>query len=103
MHPQDTLKWKMTAAAMAVTKQAVTPILMVRDGAAQQEGTGTFFQVGEHKLIVTASHVLEGIRKHNGKPLLLDSGEQNEQIKPAQLIGRSELWGDPFDIAITLL
>src|SRR5262249_54515927 len=59
--------------------------------------------VGEHKLMVTASHVLESILNRNGQPLLLDAGEENTQVQPAQLIGRSELCGDPFDIAITLL
>ena len=99
----ETLKWKMTNAAIAITKASVTPILKTRDGLTLQEGTGTLFQIGRHKLMVTAAHVFDDILEGKWKPLLLDAGNENEQIKEAQLFGRSESCGEPYDIAITLL
>jgi hypothetical protein len=93
----------MTNAAIAITNASVTPILKSKNGEVVQEGTGTFFQIGQHKLMVTASHVLEEILKGSWIPYLLDAGNEQEQIIEAQLLGRSELCGEPFDVAITLL
>src|SRR4051812_17356986 len=93
---QEALKWKMTNAAIAVAKASVTPILKLKDGQLLQEGTGTLFQVGKYKLMVTAGHVFTDILKNRWKPLLLDAGNENEQIREAQLFGRSELYSDPF-------
>jgi hypothetical protein len=100
---QDTLKWKMTNAALAITKASVTPILKAKDGQIAQEGTGTFFQIDSHKLLVTAAHVLEVIFASDSIPIVLDSDNENEQIKPAPLLGRSDMCGNLYDIAITLL
>jgi hypothetical protein len=100
---QDTLKWKMASAAIAVTKESVTPIMKTMEGKMVHAGTGILFQVGMHKLMVTAAHVFQDILNENSHPLLLDAGKEYEQIVGAHLIGRSELCGEPFDIAITLL
>jgi hypothetical protein len=100
---QETLKWRMTNAAIAIAKASVTPILKMKDGQLLQEGTGTLFQIGAHKLLVTAAHVFDDILKNGWKPLLLDAGNENEQIKEAPLLGRTESCGDPWDVSVTLL
>jgi hypothetical protein len=100
---QDTLKWKMTNAALAITKASVTPIMRSKIGQIGQEGTGTFFELGKHKLMVTAGHVLQIIFDGDWMPFVLDGFDENEQIKPVPLLGRSEWCGEPYDIGITLL
>lgn len=103
MDPHESLKWKMTAAVTAIMRASVTPILMTNGREARQQGTGVFFQIGEHKLLVTAAHVLEGVLNAKWIPLLLDAGEAGEPINPVHLFGRSEMAPDPFDVAVTLL
>lgn len=93
----------MTNAVTAILRASVTPILMTNGREARQQGTGVFFQIGEHKLMVTAAHVLEGVLKENWEPILLDAGTAYAPINPTQLFGRSEMAPDPFDVAITLL
>jgi hypothetical protein len=103
---QETLKWRMTNAAIALTKESVTPILATRNGIPIHAGTGTLFELGEHgqhKLMVTAAHVFHEIRKYKSHPVLSDAGNENEPIATVELSGRSELCDEPLDIAITLL
>jgi len=103
MNPHESLKGKMTAAVTAIMRASVTPILMTNGQEARQQGTGVFFQIGEHKLMVTAAHVLEGLLKEDWEPFLLDAGDAYEPINSAQLVGRIGMAPDPFDVAITLL
>jgi len=99
----DSLKWEMTDAAIRIALSSVTPILVTRDNAVFQQGTGTLFQVGEHELLVTAAHVFDNLVEGDWIPHLLDAGNEYEQIRPVQLLGRTMSWKGSFDVSVTLL
>lgn len=58
----EALKWKMTDAAVRIAEASVTPIMITRDDTVLQQGTGTLFQIGKYRLMVTAAHVFDNLR-----------------------------------------
>jgi hypothetical protein len=79
---QDSVLAEMAEAFHPLFYDYISPIGVYNsDGIAYPFGTGTFFQVGDHKFIVTAAHVFEEAKKYgagSGDLCAFDFGEAIE-------------------------
>lgn len=78
------------------------PIVVLNDGILSQQGTGSLLRVAQRHFLVTAAHVVNGIREHGYKFVVF--GKERgyiELVGPFQCLRRDSANGhDQFDLTI---
>jgi hypothetical protein len=88
-------------AAAELSAAVTTPIVSHEEGGARQFAMGSFIQIGETKLLITAAHVLDEAEKNDWPLSVFDAVPDGEPATPVPLTGQSHrINEDAYDLAV---
>jgi hypothetical protein len=97
----NTWIFELMDAAAYISEAATSPIISLEESGPQPLGMGTFLQVEETKVLITAAHVIEESLSHSWPLAVLQGVPDDRPGKAIPLVGYSwRINREPYDLAV---